>query len=717
MKNSLRLYDVYRAFLLGSTLLCQLFAVPTATAQLAPPGYTGAINTPTADVLGFGHLVGSMSNTIPEHKRVYPGVGWFGGTNLGFGLAPGLEAVGRLTYDGDAWCDQYDRSCKTTTRDLSFGGKYQLPFGELPLKSRFAVGMTDYGGAATLYRQYYGVGTANLGPLEISAGTATATQGGLMHGKFGSVSMELIDKLRLIAESDTREKRVGLAYRLQVMPDLQVALGSSRKLTNNTDQQRSQMTISLTYAMDGSSVRKGQLAANTKASKESATPVYASNTPTALHTPAVTAVDIDDIEQAATFANSFASQLERVGFSEISVGREGRLWHVRAEPRAWRKNRLDAMGVLMAQWQSNSPFSDAPIAVTLTYLKNPVLQARTSKVCLDYFVKGIGTCTEGKPFSFKDDPVAMQADLDRVNWLSANVASQFLKPDVELSPSASYTVGSEFGIYDYSAGISTGVEVPLYKGLFYQGYFTRLLTETEDFKNPNHYFRRVGMGEGTARGASMFTYMRPVYNNLWVEVSQGYLSSSTQGTTVNSVWTSSNSKLKMSATKGSYKQNMPYGFERLEPSEVTARYAIRPGFWAMSMTKGRFLNSDEGYQVMSSHTFGDNRVRFYYRKTGPGNFQTPNKRAFAGFSITLPIGPRESFAIGPVTFRGRDQYPLGLETKVQEKDNYIEPGYGLYPSVRHGLNTDIGDYDRGDVASIEANLHRLIASIREHAKK
>ena len=48
-----------------------------------------------------------------------------------------------------------------------------------------------------------------------------------------------------------------------------------------------------------------------------------------------------------------------------------------------------------------------------------------------------------------------------------------------------------------------------------------------------------------------------------------------------------------------------------------------------------------------------------------------------------------------------------------EADNYIEPGYGLFPSYRHGLQTDVMDYDRGDVAAIEGNLHRLRASLRE----
>jgi hypothetical protein len=716
MKKSFFLCLKHRGFLIASGFGIQLLSLPPALAQLAPSGYTGAINTPTADVLGYGHLVGSMSNTIPEHRRVYPGIGWFGGSNLGFGIAPGVEAVGRLTYDGNAWCDQYDSTCKTTTRDLSFGGKYQLPLGELPFKSRLAVGMTDYGGAATLYRQYYGVGTANVGPLEISAGAATATQGGLMHGKFGSVAVDFFENFRVLAESDTREKRLGFAYRIQVLPDLQVAFGSSRKVTNNTDQQRSQMTVSLTYALDGTAKRKGQLAAPISQAV-TFTPAYAAPISNSSSNSGTTADIETAADKARAFANDFAGALERAGFSEISVGKDGQLWHVRAEPRSWRKNRLDALGVVMAQWQSASPYADAPVAITLTFLKNPVLQARTSHTCLQYFVNGIGTCNEIKPFAFKDDPIAMATDLRHVLWYAENNATQFLRPDIELSPSASYTVGSEFGIYDYSVGISTGVEVPLYKGLSWQGYHTRLVTETEDFKNPNHYFRRVGLGEKTARGASMFTYTRPVYKNLWVEAAHGALSSSTSGTTFNSVWTSTDSKWKLSATKGSYQQTMPYGFEPLNPSFVTARYALRPGYWALSMTRGRFLNNDEGYQVMSSHTFGDNRIRFFYRKTGPGNFQTPNKRAFAGFSITMPIGPKESYSLGPVTIRGRDQYSLGLETKVQEKDNYIEPGYGLYPTIRHGLNTDVGDYDRGDVGSIQANLHRLIASIREHSKK
>jgi len=146
---------------------------------------------------------------------------------------------------------------------------------------------------------------------------------------------------------------------------------------------------------------------------------------------------------------------------------------------------------------------------------------------------------------------------------------------------------------------------------------------------------------------------------------------------------------------------------------MTVRYAVVPGKWALSATNGRFLNNDTGTQMMTTHFFGDHRVRFYYRKTGPGNGVTPNRRAFAGFNITLPIGPKESYSVGPATVRGRDQWALGLETKVQEKDNYIEPGYGVFPSIRHGLQADVTDYERGDLGYLEANMHRLWAGLRE----
>ncbi|CAN1486373.1 Exopolysaccharide biosynthesis protein YbjH [Burkholderiaceae bacterium] len=699
---------------------------------MAPSGYTAVINVPTADVLPLGTLAGSWSNSNPESPRNYSGFGPFGGYNLGFGVLPNLEMVGRLTYDGHLNCDLYDAAtCKSTTRDLSVGAKYRLPLPSLPFNTRVAVGVSDYGGAATNYRQAYGVATSNLGPLELSLGKSRAQAsglgGGLMSGMFGGVSLNVNDHLKLLAESDTREKRVGAAYQWRPVPDWGVAVGASRKLSHNSPQKAEQLTVTLTYDMDGAALRNGKPAGPYLA------PISVRYEPNPTPAPVVLPVSqtsvikpneplptqqlptyspSDPPADPAPFAQDLAARMQAAGFSEVSVGKEGALWHVQAEPRSWRKNRLDALSAALAVWLKLKEDSTEEVLFTLTYLQNPVLQAKTNGACLAHYLKGVGLCNQ-QPLQLKSEPMAMKRQLAHVAWLVTGHAPQFLRPDFELSPSASYGVGSEFGLVDYSLGVSKGWELPLYKGLVWHGYHTQLLTQTDDFQNQQSYFRRVGLGEKTAWGANMLSYTRPLYTGLWSEVTTGYLSSGVKGSNLTMVWDSPDSRWKLTGVNAVYTQDHAPEAAPLHPTFMTVRYAVVPGKWALSATNGRFLNNDTGTQVMTTHFFGDHRVRFYYRKTGPGNGVTPNRRAFAGFNFTLPIGPKESYTVGPATVRGRDQWALGLETKVQEKDNYIEPGYGVFPTIRHGLQADVTDYERGDVGYLEANMHRFWAGLRE----
>ena len=74
--------------------------------MLSPAGYTGAINTPSAHVQGWGVANLSWTDSNPEYARTIS-QGSFGSLNAGFGLLPGLEAVGRLAYEGDLNCNQY----------------------------------------------------------------------------------------------------------------------------------------------------------------------------------------------------------------------------------------------------------------------------------------------------------------------------------------------------------------------------------------------------------------------------------------------------------------------------------------------------------------------------------------------------------------------------------------------------------------------------------
>ena len=733
-----------------------LTCAPTAVAQIAPTGYTGAINTPTADVAPVGTVLLSLSNNTPEMPRLFAQDGPFGGSTLGFGLLPGLEAFARLTYDGDIFCSAYAVGCNSATRDISIGAKYQLPLPALPLNGRVALGFSDYGGAATHYRQVYGVGTVSHGAWEASLGYSKPLHYGLMNGAFANLSYRFNEQFRLIAEDDTRERRLGAAYQLDLHPEWSLALGASTKITRQTSQLADQFTVTLTHHFDGRVTRAPSpqqppfqwfetwFFPLKEAPMQAARPVLAqvlvptpapaptpaalvAPSPTLAPAPASTMAELTPPSLPAPMVDSMASLstpaqrheqaelqaevLARYGFSNISVGQSQGRWWVKAEPRRWRKNRMDAAGVALAAWLRGPAAAGAPVQLVLTSLGIPVLSIGTSKDCIEAFKTGYTRCGEQLVLDWGVDALAIEQQLASVVWDVLDAHNQALFPQIEISPSASYTVGTEFGVLDYSWAVSTGWELQLAKGLLWQGYYTQLLQESDDFQDANGYFRRVGIGEKTALGANMLSYTRPLVDRLWVEVAAGQLASNVQGQSLRLTWSTPGGRLRLSDTLGNYKLVGPN--QALKPHVLTARYAVVPGRWDMILSAGTFLNNDPGYLLESSHRFGDGMVRFFYRTTGPGNEVTPYKRSFAGFNFFFPIGPKESAPIGPVTLRGRDRWSVGLETKVGMVDNYIEPGYGMFPAIRHGLLSDVIDNDRADLGSIRANLYRTRLMLNE----
>jgi len=96
----------------------------SASRSLSPQGYSGGVMTPSAFTLPFG----SVSAT---HDRQLPGAAYPHGYNyqLGFGLAPGFEFVGRLATQ-DLGCDLFRLvGCRVPSpiRDFSASMKFQLP--------------------------------------------------------------------------------------------------------------------------------------------------------------------------------------------------------------------------------------------------------------------------------------------------------------------------------------------------------------------------------------------------------------------------------------------------------------------------------------------------------------------------------------------------------------------------------------------------------------
>ncbi len=676
---------------------------------MAPSGYTGAINTPTAEVLPLGTMNVSYTNNVPEWTRKYPGVGYFGSTDLGFGVLPGLEVVGRLVNDGDISCDQLLPNCQSRARDLSAGAKYEFPF-ILPLDTHLAIGGSDLAGQAKNFTQEYAALTSyRLRGLDLTIGASRGVStAALMNGIFGSAVYHVNDYFKVEMERDTREYRVGGSFVYGIANGLDLELGLSRKLTQNTPTQTSQVNIGLTYLFGGkvepppgpSFPLPGGV---TEARPPSAPPLLGQGPPTANAAPTAPAVPARTEDQEAEY---MASALASHGFGHVSVARvQNRGWWIKAEPVGWRKNQLDGIGAAIGVLLQQHLNPDDTVVITLTYMQKETLTARATLECLRRFVLVDNYCDGERTIELmngKEIP-----DLGQAQWLVSNYDSTRFHPQLEFKPVFNYVIGNEYGLYDYSMGLSSGWEVELARGLLWSGaYLTPLLNSSQYTAKGIWYDSRI-----TNRFASNYlSYTYEVLQRTWVEVSAGYQNQTDVGTQVEFDWLSASGRLRLQSMLADYRSdNVPNVSHT--PAYLSGRYSLLPGLWSIDLTGGKFYNGDRGVQAASNHWFGDYRLQFYYRDSG--NTPTMPKTQFVGFEVSFPLGPKQSYQAGPVTLRGGDHTAMDLQTTFHQSANTITTGYGIEPTHDHGLYRDILDFDRAGVEDLWANIDRVRAAIKE----
>ena len=720
-------------------LACMALLGPSqVAAQLAPSGFTSTLNTPSADVLPTGTMSMSLANNNPEFPRKFTGYGYSGSTVLGFGALPGLELTSRLAYDGDPYCNAYNMvyDCRSWTRDISINGKYQLPV-VLPLGTRLAAGFTDYGGAATHFKQHYVVASSRWNFVELSLGRAQpSSDTALLRGAFWGGSVHVTERIKVAVEDDHRQRRYGASWTLPLTDSLDLQATVSRRFQGDRALQASQVTVGFAWALDNSARLRGSSQRGEGVSFEQPrkrleeTRLYAQamQAPTVAAKAVQPAVDrgvADSPKQPSAQAQAssdppqitqptrdepmgLSRALFKRGFRNIHIGRlpDNTLW-VMAEPVGWRQSRLEALGAALATWLSVPGSEDDKLWLTLTYLQQPVFNLQTTRLCAGLFREGADECGSKPALRL----MAADQQPDGVEWEERGAHSDWLNPRLELGLAMRYNVGTEYGLTDHSVALNGTWEVPLAKGLLWQGNYTGNSINSDDYAKPSGYWYESRIVR--QRQTQLVSYQHQVLPRTWLQVSEGYITPTDHGKQLNVHWLSPMGRWRFSGLAAKYKTPNPTGSDTLhEPRLLSARYSVLPGLWFLDVTKGQFYNGDQGKRVMSHHWFGDHRLTFYYRDTQSPDGITMPRTKFAGFEITFPLGPKSAGFLGPFSFRGQDQQALGLETKVGANDNYITPGYGGVPGLRHGL-TDITDSDRTGIEDMWANRYRLRAVMRE----
>ena len=376
---------------------------------------------------------------MPEVKRSYPGKGSLY-RQRGIGVLPGLELVGRLSYDGELQCNLYAAKslCPAGMRDLSVSAKYQLP-PLLPYNTRLAVGVTDFGGAPPNSGKRM-VWLLQRGASGHDGGVQQSGQRHSADGWFGNLAVRVNDQLAVVLESDTKPKAGGA---VRATPDarLQLQLGLSKKLSGPAHQQASQFTAASDTPWQ----------ATHKTSQKQA--IYAC----ACHS-------------AATPTNghySLAGRLAANGFANINVtalpasAGQPLLWWIEADPVGWRSDHQKALGVGLAQWLLGAEADETEVVLTLSYMGHPTTSLYSNRACLKDFAEGGGTCTLPLPVKYFQGQVlperVQSARALQAEPLVVGKASAVGKPQFEVGLNLRSSVGTELGLFDYSAALDLGL--------------------------------------------------------------------------------------------------------------------------------------------------------------------------------------------------------------------------------------------------------------------
>jgi hypothetical protein len=476
---------------------------------VSPVGYTSAVNTPTSKVLELGTLSVSLANNNPEITQRIRGVGGFGSLNFGVGLLPGLEAFGRLAFEGDLQCNMYlgSTACRSSMRDLSVSAKYQLPVN-LPLNTKLAAGLTDYGGAATHFRSAYAVATTEQGPVQVSIGYGKGqSENALLQGGFSSAVVRITEHLQAQLERNAGATRFGASYQFPIGDGADLVFSASKFLGSSPLQAQSgqplnsaQMSVALRLHLDRSTqqalkkqvppiepFRPAPKPLLNPAEKIGSNPSVIEGPPVGQIASVLSIQDLPNLRvQNEGLANNLRQALISSGFTRVGVSVERQetrgvavlAYQVLAEPSAYRQSSLHALGLAVKVWlesiatAKNQFLSEQKstalmyskdtvelpneLTLALTYLGRPILAAKTSEYCAMLFRSGEDICGQDKAFQLLKPrqlpPEFLQAVLRQSKLIDLS------RPQFELGLGLRSAVGTEFGIADYAAALEVGAE-------------------------------------------------------------------------------------------------------------------------------------------------------------------------------------------------------------------------------------------------------------------
>ena len=660
-----------------------------AEVNISPNGYSGLGLIPSARVLDRGVAVINHSNALPGAAAAPKGYN----THIGFGVADGLEFNGRLATQ-DLHCNLYVGPCPPNVlfRDLSVSMKWSPQLDWLKKNhAAVALGMSDAGGAAVLFKSTYVVASKKIGPVDLTLGHAKAEGPyALLKGTFGGAEWRPWDSVRLGVDrigADTW----GHAQWSTPIPrtPLTASLTWSQSLNGSPLTPKQWLNWGLVVPLDGVA---GTAAARQRAGFSSAKAERG-----------VVNIPAEQVREA----------LKRQGFYNPGIGKtQAGAVLLRLENTAFAWNAVDAAGVALGVVAAAYGQQPQPFVVQITQRGIPLLQLSGDAACARRWLQGDSPCADLKLESLLTRR-GEQPSAD--TWQAPDVLS--FRPELTLSPIVVSGVGTEYGAVDIDVGVNVNLTLPLWPGATVELNRTEPLgLNSKDFREPWGYFYNSRVQSQLTRRMFHQIVSMPELQTQ-IRASYGTAFTSWKGGQLETYSQSSNGRHRLSVQAGRFETEnfLPFSATVAPPREyqlVTYRYAYPTTLPMMTeVISGKFWAGDKGSMLVHRFWHGDTTVIVYFRSTRANEF-SPNEK-FAGLQISLPLTPRRNRGTSFAALQGGVPFSYAIETRMGESANYINTGgLGQIPRAGEFLQQTF-NRDRSNASYLEGQTWRLKNAFQE----
>jgi hypothetical protein len=726
----------------------------------------GAINAFAANGVGaFGGLsltptapIDSGAATFQFQNRVI-GTGRYEGINLTnvFGLSDFLEVGGRIaantttvnlyTEDGGA-------------RDLSASVKVQLNpilgYASSPVKVAF--GASDVGGAATLFRSYYGVATYLGTSWNASVGFAKAKvknfNNNPLNGAFVNGSFRMKPWLDLEAETTSARSWLALsAHNDSLLPSWGAPSGTSIYAKLNTQVRGTSqvggkpwLDVGIRMPLDWTQIKRAQSTSET--AREYADRKYIARSAADSSGPAqnVQILEPQQTQHApeeqlslAPFAQELANRLVQSGLEGVWVGTVGSTLVVKASDMVYEHSLLDGAGVALGQIAGylSAHISDQISAHKMVQIPDQITNYRyvharwgtpavgySGKIaCLQNWLARGQECSaqQAAEPAFRN----LQAWSDQVSWLVQNEADYRFKPRLKINPVQNYYAATEFSLFDYSVGLNVQPSVLLWEGGSIELSKIYHLQSTKGY-NPGEIFNYTRIRDGM--NSIMLSHIQKLQDGFSGRINVGQIGTG--------FYKGGHAELRWDSLDGQFAAGFNQGYWLADndniqkvgrPATVYARYAPSLRDWSLEAVAGRYWYGDKGLTFASHHWMGDNKVSLFLRRSVPPERFWPGKRnaTFAGIEVSFPLTPRRAMSAENFQIKGSPRLGLSLSTPVGRGENYIVDPFGVPIYIKALVESPVSgqlgavlmDFDRNGPAYVHGHIERLRYAYEKWVKK